>query len=50
MPPKATTAVFRRRKDSMDPAMKAGIGATACSPLIVALTLLAMHMLPVSIG
>jgi hypothetical protein len=30
--------------------MKAGIGATACSVLIVALTFLAMHILPVSIG
>jgi predicted transglutaminase-like cysteine proteinase len=30
--------------------MKAGIGATACSVLIVALVLLAMHALPVSVG
>jgi hypothetical protein len=30
--------------------MKAGISATACSVLIVALTYLAMHMFPVSIG
>jgi hypothetical protein len=53
MPPKlntSTTVAFRRRKDSMDPATKAGIGATACSVLIVALTFLAMHILPVSIG
>jgi hypothetical protein len=44
MPPKtdATTAPsFRRRKHSMDPAMKAGIGATLCSVLLVALVLLA---------
>jgi hypothetical protein len=34
----------------MDPAMKAGIGAAACSVLIVALVFLAMQMLPVSIG
>jgi DNA-directed RNA polymerase specialized sigma24 family protein len=40
----------RRGNHSMDPAMKAGIGATACSVLIVALVLLAMHVLPVSIG
>jgi hypothetical protein len=46
----STTVAFRRRKHSIDPAMKAGIGATACSVLIVALTWLAMHMLPVSIG
>jgi len=32
------------------PAMKAGIGATACSVLIVALALLAMQILPISIG
>jgi hypothetical protein len=30
--------------------MKAGIGATACSVLIVALGLLAMQILPISIG
>jgi hypothetical protein len=34
----------------MDRAMKAGIGATACSVLIVALVLLTMHALPVSVG
>jgi hypothetical protein len=41
-----TGSNFRERH----PAMKAGIGATACSVLIVALTFLAMHILPVSIG
>ena len=53
MPPKdhaSTAASFRRRDSSMDPAMKAGIGATACSVLILALVVLAMHTLPVSIG
>jgi hypothetical protein len=53
MPSKATTttaASFRRRNFSMDPAMKAGIGATACSVLIVAIVLLAMQMLPGGIG
>jgi hypothetical protein len=51
MPSKAdaTTAAPKRRR-SMDPAMKAGIGATACSVLIFVLFLLAMHPLPVSIG
>jgi hypothetical protein len=34
----------------MDPALKAGIAATACSVLIVAIGLLAMHMLPVGMG
>ena len=34
----------------MDEAMKAGIGATACSVLILAIVLLAMHTLPISIG
>jgi hypothetical protein len=41
---------FRRRNARMDPAMKAGIRATACSVLIVALVFLAMHTLQVSIG
>jgi hypothetical protein len=53
MPSKAnatSTTSFRRHNDAMDPAMKAGIGAAACSVLIVALVFLAMHMLPVSIG
>jgi hypothetical protein len=53
MPPKANAtnaASFRRRNQSMDPAMKAGIGATICSVLILALVFLAMHTLPVSIG
>jgi hypothetical protein len=30
--------------------MKAGIGAAACSVLILTIVLLVMHMLPVSIG
>jgi len=34
----------------MDPAMKAGIGATICSILILGLVLLAIQTLPVSIG
>ena len=53
MPSKAKptpAAPFRRRSQRFDPAMKAGIGATACSVLILALVLLAMHTLPVSIG
>jgi hypothetical protein len=44
----AFAASFRRRR--MDPAMKAGIWATACSVLIVALVFLAMNTLQVSIG
>ena len=50
MPPKANAALYRRRNSSMDPAMKAGIGATICSVLILTLVFLAMHTLPVSIG
>jgi hypothetical protein len=51
MPWKAkATIVAQFCKHRMDPAMKAGIGATAYSVLIVALVLLAMQMLPVSIG
>jgi hypothetical protein len=46
----ATPTSFRRGNHSMDPAMKAGIGATACSVLIATLVLLAMHAVPVSIG
>jgi hypothetical protein len=45
-----TAAPFRRRNHSMDPAMKAGIGAIACSVLFLAFVLLAIHTLPVSIG
>ena len=44
MPSNATTAAsFPRRNQSMDQAMKAGIGATACSVLILVIVLLAMH-------
>ena len=45
-----TAASYLRRSHGMDKAMKAGIGATACSVLIAAIVLLAMHTLPVSIG
>jgi hypothetical protein len=45
-----TAAPFHRRNHSMDPAMKAGIGAIACSVLFLAFVLLAIHTLPVSIG
>ena len=39
----ATTAGwFHSRSQDMDEAMKAGIGATACSVLILAIVLLAM--------
>jgi hypothetical protein len=42
---------FRDRNVRLDPAMKAGIAATVCSVLIVALALLvAMHTLPVGFG
>ena len=45
-----TAASFHRRNHGIDEAMKAGIGATACSVLILAIVLLAMHALPISIG
>jgi hypothetical protein len=45
-----TAASFRRRSHGMDAAMKAGIGAATCSVLILAIVLLAMHVLPVGIG
>jgi hypothetical protein len=50
MPSKVNATTARRGNHGMDRAMKAGIGGTACSVLIVALVLLAMHALPVSIG
>jgi len=52
MPPKTdatNAALFGRRNSSIDTAMKAGIGATICSVLILVLAFLAMT-LPVSIG
>jgi hypothetical protein len=45
----ATMAAPKRRR-GMDQALKAGIEATACSALILALFLLTMHTLLVSIG
>ena len=46
----ASTATPLRPRKRMDPAIKAGVRATAWSVLIVALTYMAMHMFPVSIG
>ena len=45
-----TVGSLRHCKHGMDPAMKAGIGATICSILILGLVLLAIQTLPVSIG
>lgn len=45
-----TAASLHRRSHGMDEAMKAGIGASACSVLILVIVLLAMYALPVSIG
>ena len=45
-----TAASFHRRNHGIDEATKAGIGATVCSVVILAIALLSMHMLPVSIG
>ena len=46
---KARVAALSRRH-GMDEALKAGIGATACSVAILAIILLAMHVLPAGIG
>ena len=47
----ATTAVsFHRRSRGMNEAMKAGVGATVCSALILAIVFLAMHTLPANLG
>jgi hypothetical protein len=46
----ASTATSLRPRKGMDSAMKAGLRATGCSVLLVALTYLAMHMFPISIG
>ena len=45
-----TTALFDRRNHGVDEATKAGIGATVCSVLILAIVFLAMHTLAFSIG
>ena len=45
-----TAALFHRRNHSMDDATKAGIGATVCSVLILAIVFISMHTLPISIG
>ncbi len=45
----ATAASFHRRSHGIDEAMKAGLGTTVWSVLILAIVLLAMHALPVSI-
>ena len=45
-----TTASFDRRNHGVDEATKAGIGATVCSVLILAIVFLAMHTLAFSIG
>jgi hypothetical protein len=45
-----TVASFRRPSQGMDEAMTAGIAATACSVIILAMVWLVMHALPVSIG
>jgi hypothetical protein len=41
---------FHRRSHGMDEATKAGIGATLCSLVILAIVLMAMHTLPTSVG
>ena len=45
-----TAATFHRRSHGIDEAMKAGIGAAACSVLILVIVLLAMYALPISMG
>ena len=48
--PATTDVSFHRRSRGMNEAMKAGVGATVCSVLILAIVLLAMHALPTSVG
>ena len=45
-----TVASFRCRSQGMGEAVRAGIAATACSVLILAIVFLAIYALPVSIG
>jgi hypothetical protein len=45
-----TAAPFSRRSHGMDEAVKAGIGATACSVLLLTIVFVAMHLLPLSGG
>jgi len=46
----ASSAASLRPRKGMDPALKVGLRATACSVLIVALTYLVMHIFPISVG
>ena len=46
----ASFAWSQRRNRGLDEATKAGIGATVCSMLLLAILFLVMHTLPISIG
>jgi hypothetical protein len=41
---------FGRRSPRIDEAMKAGIGATICSIIILAVMMLVLHAMPIGIG
>ena len=41
---------FGRRGPRLDEAMKAGIGATICSIVILAIMVLVLHAMPIGIG
>jgi hypothetical protein len=41
---------FRRSGPRLDEAMKAGIGATICSIIILAIMVLVLHAMPIGIG
>ena len=41
---------FGRRGPRLDEAMKAGIGATICSIIILAIMVLVLHAMPIGIG
>jgi hypothetical protein len=43
-------AAFHRRSHGMDEALKAGIGGTACSVVLLTIVFVAMHLLPLSGG
>ena len=41
---------FGRRRPRMDEAMKAGIGATICSLIILGIMMLVLQVMPIGIG
>jgi hypothetical protein len=48
--PRAVRQFGRRGGPRLDEAMKAGIGATICSIIILAIMVLVLHAMPIGIG